>query len=169
MILTSGHHLRMSGCPLSSKDPPPEMEDRGSLDREDDHFKQRLLYKSCSKWWYGHLDTISGCQDAPYPPISRCPPEICLAGEVEGTVLRHSYPLSFVVWRIFDVPPVWVFHALMNRSNEDDQAGYRSAPARRTGSRFGVGKKWEIGTTTNIIDRVLGLIQHKQYTLKRCV
>ena len=117
MIWTSGHHLRMWGCPypprihnqrwrigavltgkmtisskdcftkvvpnddtdiwtpspdvrmpLSSKDPPPEMEDRESLDREDDHFKQRLFYKTCSKWWYRHLDTISGCQDVPYPP-----------------------------------------------------------------------------------------------------
>ena len=68
MILTSRHHLQVSGSPLSSKDPPPEMEDRGSLDREDDHFRQRLLFKSYSKWWYWHLDTISGCQDAPYPP-----------------------------------------------------------------------------------------------------
>ena len=41
-------YLQMSGCPLSSKDPTPEMEDRDSLDREDDHFMQRLLYKSSS-------------------------------------------------------------------------------------------------------------------------
>ena len=58
----------MSGCPLSSKDPPPEMDDRGSLDHEDDHFRQRLLYKSCSKQWYRHLDTISRGQDALYHP-----------------------------------------------------------------------------------------------------
>ena len=32
MILTSGHHFQASGCPLFSKDPPKEMEDRGSLD-----------------------------------------------------------------------------------------------------------------------------------------
>ena len=30
-------------------------------------------------------------------PSSRCPPEICLAGEVEGTILRFSYSLCFVV------------------------------------------------------------------------
>ena len=41
-LMTSGHHLQMSGCPLSSKDPPPEMEDRGNLDRDNDHFRQRL-------------------------------------------------------------------------------------------------------------------------------
>ena len=58
----------MSGCPISSKDPPPDMSDRGSLDDEDDHFRQRLLYKSCSKQWYWHLDTISRCQDALYHP-----------------------------------------------------------------------------------------------------
>ena len=28
---------QMSWLPLSSKDPPPEMKDRGSLDKEDDH------------------------------------------------------------------------------------------------------------------------------------
>ena len=31
------------------QDPPPDMSDRGSLDDEDDHFRHRLLYKSCSK------------------------------------------------------------------------------------------------------------------------
>ena len=35
--------------PLFSKDPQLEMEDRGNLDGEDDHFRQRLIYKSCSK------------------------------------------------------------------------------------------------------------------------
>ena len=28
---------------------------------------------------------------------SHCPPEICMAGQVEGTILRSSYSLSFVV------------------------------------------------------------------------
>ena len=37
--IIQNHHLQMSGCPLSSKDPPPEMEDRDSLDGEDDHFR----------------------------------------------------------------------------------------------------------------------------------
>ena len=36
MIQTFGHNFQVSGCPLSSKDLPPEMEDGGSLDREDD-------------------------------------------------------------------------------------------------------------------------------------
>ena len=36
---------------------------------------------------------------ADYPlPSSRCPPKICLAGQVEGTLLKHSYPLEFFLW-----------------------------------------------------------------------
>ena len=45
IILTSGHCLQASGCPLSSKDPTKEMEDRGSLDGENDLFRQRLQAK----------------------------------------------------------------------------------------------------------------------------
>ena len=43
MILTSGHHLKASVCPLSSKDSPTEMKYRENLDRDHHHFRQRLL------------------------------------------------------------------------------------------------------------------------------
>ena len=39
MILTSGHHLHMAGCFLFSKDPPPDIEDRGTLDGENLPFR----------------------------------------------------------------------------------------------------------------------------------
>ena len=35
--------------PLFSKDPQPEMKDRGNLVGKDDQFRKRLLYKSYSK------------------------------------------------------------------------------------------------------------------------
>ena len=45
---------------------PPEMEHRGSLGWENDHFRQRLFFKSCTIRRYWHLDTISRLKDAPY-------------------------------------------------------------------------------------------------------
>ena len=48
MILISEHHLEASGCPISSRNLQTEMEDRGSLDVEDDNLEQRLLDESCS-------------------------------------------------------------------------------------------------------------------------
>ena len=48
MILISEHHLQASGCPVSSKYLQTEMQDRGSLDVEDDNLGQRLLDESYS-------------------------------------------------------------------------------------------------------------------------
>ena len=48
MILISEHHLEASGWPISSRNLQTEMEDRGSLDVEDDNLEQRLLDESCS-------------------------------------------------------------------------------------------------------------------------
>ena len=69
--------------PLSTKDPPPDM-DRGSPGGEDGHFRQKLLYKSCPKCWHWHLDTIFRCLDAPYPPRihhQRCRKGVVLMGK----------------------------------------------------------------------------------------
>ena len=68
MILTSGHHLQASGCPLSSKDPPKEMEDMGSLDGGDDHFRQRQTLFLMMIFYVHHLQ-VSGC-----PLFSKVPP-----------------------------------------------------------------------------------------------
>ena len=59
------------------------MEDGGSLDGEDDHFRQLLLYKSCSLWWYQHLDTISRRQDDPQY-FKDPPPEMEDGGSLDG-------------------------------------------------------------------------------------
>ena len=48
MMLTSEYHFQASGFPLTSKDPPTEMEDRVNLDREDDNFWQRMPDQSYS-------------------------------------------------------------------------------------------------------------------------
>ena len=83
LIPTSGHHLQVSGWPPSSKDPPPEIKDRGSLDEEDNHFRQSLLYKICFLQWYWHLDTISRCQDDP-SSSKDSPPEMKDRGTLGG-------------------------------------------------------------------------------------
>ena len=65
MILTSGHHLQASGCPLPSKDPPKEMEDKGSLYGGD---RQRQTLFLMMIFYVHHLQ-VSGC-----PLSSKVPP-----------------------------------------------------------------------------------------------
>ena len=50
-IWKAGHHLHMAGCFLFSKDPPPDIEDRGTLDGENyqSGWTKILFYKPKSK------------------------------------------------------------------------------------------------------------------------